>query len=189
MTELHHRITDPEVRELATASALIAADYVEPGEDPWQLSPFGWIRTTQSRRRGAIGEKLVASWCAAKGFDVIRSPDSNADRIIEGLRVEIKFSTLWDTGVYKFQQIRDQDYEYCFCLGISPFDAHAWFIPKSALNEHVIGHTGQHGGANSLETAWISFPAIAAHAWMAEYGGRLGAVRNLITSAARNRRT
>jgi hypothetical protein len=44
--------------------------------------------------------------------------------LINGHRVEIKFSTLWQEGIYNFQQIRDQNYEYAVCLGISPFEAH-----------------------------------------------------------------
>jgi hypothetical protein len=56
----------------------------------------------------------VAGWCAAKGLDVTSSRNPEADRVIAGKRVEIKFSTLWESGVYKFQQIRDQDYEYFF---------------------------------------------------------------------------
>jgi hypothetical protein len=88
-------ITDPEVQEPAAYAQMIRADYEEDGPDPWKDSPFGWIKQRPSRQVGAIGEKLVAAWCAANGFDVVKSPDSEADRIIQGRRVEIKFSTLW----------------------------------------------------------------------------------------------
>ncbi|MDA8399734.1 MAG: hypothetical protein M0008_06755 [Actinomycetota bacterium] len=54
--------------------------------------------------------------------------------------MEIKVSTLWQSGVYKFQQIRDQEYDYLLYLGVPPFDAHAWLLPKSVLFEHVIAH-------------------------------------------------
>ena len=60
----------------------------------------------------------------AKGFDVAKSPDSQADRIIAGARAEIKTSTLWKNGVYMFQQLRDQNYAFVICLGISPLNAH-----------------------------------------------------------------
>jgi hypothetical protein len=171
------QITDPEVQILAGVAGLIESDYAEPDEDPWAGSPFTWIRRCPSRQRGAIGEQLVAGWCAAKGLDVIRTRDSEADRVIQGHRVEIKFSTLWEKGIYKFQQVRDQDYEVLFCLGISPFDAHAWLLPKSVLLDYVIGHTGQHTGAAGTDTAWITVVPGAAPAWMAPYGDRLGDVR------------
>ncbi|MGH9180280.1 MAG: hypothetical protein ACRDY5_00990 [Acidimicrobiales bacterium] len=120
-------IDDPEVQLLASIAGALRGDYVTGGADPWLGSPFEWIKKTpSSRRRGKIGEQLVAGWSAAKGLDVIASPDSEADRIIHGYRIEVKFSTMWETGIYRFQQVRDQNYDYAFCLGVAPFDAHAW---------------------------------------------------------------
>lgn len=178
-------ISDPEVQVLAGIAATIQLDYAPASEDPWAGSPFQWILAQPSRRKGAIGEQLVAGWCAAKGFDVVRSGDSEADRIIEGHRVEITFSTLWAGGGYKFQQIRDQRYEYLFCIGVAPFDAHAWLIPKPVLLEHVIGHTGQHTGAAGTDTAWLGFNAANPYPWMAPYGPRLSDVRRLLQENGR----
>jgi len=115
----------------------------------------------------------VAGWCAAKGLDVTRSEDSESDRVIAGLKTEIKFSTLWKSGVYKFQQFRDQDYEIAICLGISPSDAHCWAITKSVLRAHVIGHTPQHGGRSGSDTAWLSFIPAGVPDWLRPCGGRL----------------
>jgi hypothetical protein len=173
-------ISDAEVQQLAAISAMIAPDYAPDANDPWLGSPFKWIKSQPSRTVGAIGEKLVSGWCAAKGFDVTRSPDSEADRLIQGRRIEIKFSTLWANGGYKFQQIRDQDYEYCFCLGVSPFDAHAWLIPKDALLEYVIGHMGQHTGAQGSDTAWLGFQVGHEYPWMNQFGGSLSEVNELL---------
>lgn len=114
-------ITDPEVNLLASIAGTIHQDYMAGEADPWEGSPFAWIKGRPSRQVGAIGEKLVAGWCAAKGFDVTAALNSDADRVIHGHRVEVKFSTLWASGGYKFQQIRDQNYDYLFCLGLSPF--------------------------------------------------------------------
>ena len=177
------RIKDTEVAALAQVASLLELDHKAPLDDPWKGSPFRWIKSHPSRTVGAIGEALVAGWSASKGFDVIRSGDSDADRIIQGHRIEIKFSTLWKSGVYKFQQIRDQDYDYCFCLGVSPFDAHAWLLPKSVLNEHVIGKMGQHTGAGAQDTAWLSFPVGDEYKWMKPHGGTLATVRDLLTKA------
>lgn len=170
-------IDDPEVQALAAIAGTIALDYARADDDPWNGSPFQWILGLPSRSRGAVGEALVAGWSAAKGFDVVRSPDSQADRIIAGKRIEIKFSTLWKSGGFKFQQIRDQDYDYCFCLGLSPFDAQAWLLPKAVLHEYVIGHMGQHTGAAGQDTAWLGFQADSPYPWMAPFGDRLANVR------------
>jgi hypothetical protein len=179
------QIQDPEVKLLAALAATLEPDYVRGDDDPWQGSPFAWIQTRPSRQKGAIGEALVAGWAAAKGFDVARTGDSDADRLIHGHRVEIKYSNLWtDNGIYKFQQIRNQRYEFCFCLGISPFDASAWFIPKAELmGELKEGLSPQHGGRTGQDTRWLSFPADAPPAWLSPFGGRLGAVAELIAQA------
>lgn len=185
MTSSHRLITDPEVGVLADLAGSLAGDYASAVDDPWLGSPFQWILSLPSRSKGAVGEALVAGWCATKGFDVVRTGDSEADRIIEGHRVEIKFSTLWKSGVFTFQQIRDQDYSYCFCIAVSPFDAQAWLLPKAELRQYVIGHMGQHTGARGADTAWLSFKAGSPYDWMAPYGGRLSDVRELIVRNGR----
>ena len=153
--------------------------YVTNAVDPWHGSPFAWILKQPARTKGAIGEKLVEEWYRANEIDVQRSPDSEADRIVNGVRMEIKMSTLWSSGGYKFQQIREQNYDYCFCLGLSPSKVHAWLLPKSTLRKNVIGVTGQHTGANGADTAWIGFQADQPHDWMKPYGGTLDAVLEL----------
>lgn len=189
MTAQYHKIENPEVRELAAYAEMIRSDYPADELDPWRDSPFGWIKKRLSRQVGAIAEKLVAAWCAAKGFDVVRTGDSEADRVIEGYRFEIKFSTLWKSGVYKFQQIRDQDYDYLFTLGVSPYDAHAWVLPKSILSQKVIGRMGQHTGSDARDTAWLSVKIGNEHEWMRPYGGNLATVHNIISRLGTNPHT
>lgn len=58
-------------------------------------------------------------------------------------------------------------------IGMSPFDAHCWVIPKTVLRQHVIGHTPQHTGRGDSDTFWLSFVASSPPAWLAAYGGRL----------------
>lgn len=172
-------IKDDEVNALAGIAAKLAPTYVDPERDPWAGSPFAWIRTRPSRQVGKIGEQLVADWAAAKGLRVSRTGDAEADRVIDGRRVEIKFSTLWAGGGYKFQQIRDQRYELLLCLGLSPFNASCWVIPKmdiqSALRgtSQLDGLTGQHTGAAAADTHWLSFHAERPPDWLRRYGGTL----------------
>jgi hypothetical protein len=166
---------DPEVATLARISSTLELDYV--GVDTaWQGSPFAWIRTRPSRQRGAIGENLLSGWLAARSFNVLRSPDTEADRIIEARRVEIKFSTLWESGNYKFQQIRDQNYDMLICLGVSPFDAHCWVLSKAEVLHHWKGTNdipAQHGGAAGKDTAWLTVRPESCPQWLAAYGGSL----------------
>lgn len=175
-------IDDPDVRILAMLAAGLEVDYVKSDDDPWLGSPFEWILHVPSRTKGAIGEALVAGWAAAKGFDVLRSRNSDADRVIHGHRIEIKMSTLWRSGGFKFQQIRDQEYDYCLCIGIQPFDAQAWLLPKAVLRKYVFGHMGQHTGAAGTETSWLGFQNGQAFEWMEPYGSRLATVERLLVS-------
>lgn len=167
------QITDPDVRLLATMASSLEPDYVDEKDSQWARSPFAWIKTRPSRQRGKIGEQLVAGFCAAKGLDVVASGDTEADRIIAGYRVEIKFSTVWKSGRYTFQQIRDQDYAYLICLGLAPFDAKCWVASKAELYKHVIGHTPQHAGRAGSDTFWLHFPAGQPPEWLRPRGGRL----------------
>ena len=96
------RTSDPDYRLFTTIAGTLKKEYVSTGPDPWSDSPFSWIRSEPSRRRAKIAEQLVEDYCKAKGLHVTRSPDSEADRLIEGHRVEIKSSTLWEGGDYAF---------------------------------------------------------------------------------------
>lgn len=171
---MQYAITDPDVATLVAIAGMLKGNDIREGAgDPWAGSPFAWIRTCPPRQVGKTGEQLVAGWCAARGLDVTSSRDSQADRVIAGRRVDIKFSTLWKSGVYKFQHIRDQDDEFALCLGISLFDAHGWVIPRDVLRQRVIGHTPQHAGQRGADTFWLSVEAASPPEWLAEDGGCL----------------
>lgn len=157
---------------LSTAANYIKNDF-DLSNEIWKDSPFKWVKNLSSGSKGRLGKHLVYQWCALKGLPVGRAPDSDADMSINGHRVEIKFSTLWGKGIYKFQRIRNQNYEYAVCLGISPHNAHCWVINKSILLSNVIGHLGQHTGAGGQETAWITITPTDPPAWLSECGGTL----------------
>lgn len=163
-----------EYRALVGISKSLQAEYHREN-NLWKDSPFAWIKLRPSRSVGAIGEAMVAAWMVMHGFGVQRSPDSQADRIIEGKRVEIKFSTLWKNGAYCFQQIRDQNYDFMVMLGISPHDAHCWVIPKAdlmTLRENG-ALTGQHTGHGAKETTWVQLRPDNTNPHFAPYGNGL----------------
>ena len=88
-----------------------------------------------------------------------------------------------EEGFYKFQQLRDQNYDFAICLGLSPFDAHCWVLPKEILIERMktgdIPH--QHGGARGRDTYWLTVYPEAVPEWLNEWGGRLGTAIESIT--------
>lgn len=141
----------------------------------WENSPFAWIRQQPSRRVGAIGEAFARELLAQNGVLVTRPTSSEHDMITDGVRTEVKFSTLWETGRYKFQQIRDQAYDGALLLGLSPHQANAWYVPKTVLMQAWASGqlVGQHGGGGAKETAWIEVIPSAPPAWLAPYGPTL----------------
>jgi len=157
---------------LATAANYIKND-IEKDRKEWEDSPFYWILRLPAGSKGKLGSNLIKQWCALKGLTIGTSPDSEADLLINNHRVEVKFSSLWETGIYRFQQIRDQNYEFIICLGISPHDAHCWVIDKATLREKVIGHMGQHTGRASKETSWLTVNPKSPPDWLMEFGGSL----------------
>ena len=175
-------IEDSEVQLLAGCSITLREQHPDR-EAIWKGSPFAWIEKRPSRQKGAIAEKLISGYLALKGFDIIRSPDTEADRIIANKRAEIKTSFLWGNQTYKFQQLRDQNYDFALCLGISPFDACCWVIPKQIIMEkwrsgEIIP---QHGGSSGTDTAWFSVAPQSPPEWIDEWGGRLAeAVEKII---------
>lgn len=169
---------------LATAANYIRGDFQEESA-LWTGSRFEWVLKLPAGSKGKLGKQLVYQWCALKGLSVDRCSDSEADMLVNNHRVEVKFSTLWKSGIYKFQQIRDQNYEYSVLLGISPFEAHCWVLSKAILKRYVIGHMGQHTGTEGKETAWITVNPQNPPEWLAPYGGSLDKAYSVLKSLSR----
>jgi len=175
---------NPEFELLATAANFIRPEF-EKVNSAWEGSQFQWVTSLPSASKGKLGKRLVYQWCALKGLSIDSSPDPEADMMINGHRVEIKFSTLWEVGIYKYQQIRDQNYEYAVCLGISPFEAHCWIASKNLLKKYVIGHMGKHTGSGGQETAWFAVNPKSPPGWLLPYGGTLEQAYKVLKSLSR----
>jgi len=170
------KIADPDVAILAGLSRTLRPAYKDKDLN-WVGSPFSWVKARpSSSQRGKIGAQLVEGWCEAKGLNVAGPVNRGHDRIIEGMRTEIKFSTAWDNGGYKFQQFRDQDYDIAICLGVSPFDAHCWTFTKQELFTWIRLKLikQQHGGERGTDTWWFTVqPPDNVPSWLVGHGGRL----------------
>lgn len=165
-------IADREAQVLARVSQALQKEY-DQREKAWEGSPFAWIKHCPSRQIGTICERLVSRYLETRGFRIAKSPDTEADRLVDGVRVEIKSSTLWEGGFYQFQQLRDQNYRFVLCLGISPYDAHCWAIPKRVVMEQWQsgGIVSQHGGRRGKDTAWLRVTPGKEPGWLRKWGG------------------
>jgi hypothetical protein len=178
--------SDSDFKLFASAAQFIKSEF-EEDRTTWNGSPFEWVLNLPSGSKGKLGKRLVYQWCALKGLSIDSSPDSDADMLVNKHRVEIKFSTLWKVGIYKFQQLRDQDYEYSILLGVSPFEAHCWVVSKRILKKYVIGHMGQHTGSAGQETAWLSVNPQSPPEWLTECGGTLDQAYLVLKSLSHKR--
>ena len=180
--------TLPDFDLLATAANFIKREF-EGNQLDWSGSPFEWVLSLPSGSKGKLGKRLVYQWCALNGLSIEGSPDSDADMLVNKHRVEIKFSTLWKARIYKFQQLRDQNYEYSILLGVSPFEAHCWVVSKKILKKYVIGHMGQHTGSAGQETAWITVNPQSPPDWLLDCGGTLDQAYLVLKSLSNKKRT
>jgi site-specific DNA-methyltransferase (adenine-specific) len=140
--------TQPDFEMLASLAMYIRNDLEEQNE-VWGSSSFSWVTQLPAATKGKLGRNLIASWCAAKGLTIDYPKDTKASLIINGYRIATKFSTLWSVGSYKFQQIRNEGYDYLICLGISPSEAHCWIFNR----EYIVDKAKpQHKGADFFLT-------------------------------------
>jgi site-specific DNA-methyltransferase (adenine-specific) len=163
-------ITIQDFQLLVSASSYLKLDLESPGGE-WEESPFGWILDLPPAAKGKLGRHLILTWCISKGFSVDHSVEKDASLLINGKRVNTKFSTLWSGGIYKFQQIRDLNYDYLICMGISPDEAHCWILRKDdVLSNAKIQHKGR--GEKGSEY-WISVNPNSPPPWITTSGGTL----------------
>ncbi len=169
----HPIVTQPPANyDLLVSAASYLRNELEGEFGVWEDSPFQWTLVLPPAKKGKLGRNMIATWCAMKGFSVEKLGDPDASLLINGYRIATKFSTLWSGGLYKFQQVRDTGYDFVFCLGISPDQAHAWIFPREfALKNATI----QHGGKKGTEY-WITIKPAALPSWVLSYGGTLDQV-------------
>jgi hypothetical protein len=159
-----------------TLSNNYPADLKTPEDLAWERSPFDWIRKKASSTKGRIGRDFVAALLQSAGFKSYRKGVSLE---VNGKIVQIKTSFKWGAGEFKFEQFRDNGYDFVFCLGLHPDSSYGWLIPKEELivdgfMQDREGLTAQHGGqkqAEDLEDLWLTVNPSNAQDWLTRYGG------------------
>jgi site-specific DNA-methyltransferase (adenine-specific) len=158
----------PEFMMLAATASYLQKD-LEEVSDLWKDSPFEWMLQLPPRSKSKLARSLVASWLTSKGLFPERTKDSSEVLVLEGVQYAIKFSMLWKTGIYQFQQIRSQGPDHVICFGISPLEVHCWVFERDYAIKH--GKT-QHKGAEGVEY-WLAVDPNRVPSWAAGHGGSL----------------
>ncbi len=87
---------------LEKISASLSAEY--PEDQAWANSSFAWIRTLPPASKGTVGRNLATGLLQHYGFTVSASKHCIG---VNGQRISVKTSLMWEAGVVKFQNIRD----------------------------------------------------------------------------------
>jgi hypothetical protein len=115
-----------------TAAAQIEQRYATD-VDEWESSPFRWLKRLPTASRAKAAEGIITALLSSAGFRVGPRTDSTHDCTVEGVPVRVKFSTLWSSQRYTFQQLPTGGTALVVLLGVSPNEAHAWIATTAAL--------------------------------------------------------
>ncbi len=153
-----------------------------PEDEAWEGSPFDWFRKKASATKGKIGRDLVASVLDSNGFDPARR---GMGFEVNKRSIRVRTSLMWGGGDFKFEQFRDTDFDFVFCLGLYPESAYGWLIPKGELIQNGNlqdreGLTPQHGGQAGTEDFWLSINTSSTPAWLEPYGGSIDAISKVL---------
>ncbi|MFV1949956.1 MAG: site-specific DNA-methyltransferase, partial [Anaerolineales bacterium] len=101
-----------EFQKSASDSTVIRST-LQTQNDYWKDSPFEWVLQIPARRKSVLGKHLIESYLSRNNFIVSGTSNKfGVNILVNGKIVSIKFSTLWEGGYYKLQQIRENNYEY-----------------------------------------------------------------------------
>lgn len=151
---------------------------IEEKYDLWKKSPFEWIIQLPARTKGKVARQLLLKWFSAKGLNVQKGTETSETLQIGQDEYALKFSTLWTTHIYKFQQIKENGPDKIICFGLSPLQVHCWIIDKSLAIENG---NPQHKGSGNSEY-WISVDPEDIPDWINKFGGTLEQATRLLNS-------
>lgn len=124
--------------------------------DQYKGSPFEKLVMLHSRSKGAIFEDIVEEFMTANGHVVQHCSTSEYDRIIDGINVEIKGSTLWkDTNAFTWQQIREkEEWQAIIFLAVYYDRIEIYYDTR----DHILSYPQlqpQHNGGKGEDTLWL----------------------------------
>lgn len=136
---------------------LVDENMIRPDElDPRYVgSPFQHLKVMHAKQKGKRFEMITSDVCQKLGHKVEKPTNTDHDRIIDGIKSEIKGSTLAKgTDHFSFLQIRpDQDYERMIFSMFYPNELVLMEMDKQTIRKCIDDGVfkKQHGGnkANS----------------------------------------
>ena len=133
----------------------------EKMDERYVNSPFKHLKPMHAKQKGSRFEKIVSNVLTQLGHTIQKAENSDHDRIINGVKVEIKGATLVKKKDYfSFLQIRpDQDYHLMMFAMFYPND----FVLMEMEKEQVIKNVElgifkkQHEGKSGSSKTYLYF--------------------------------
>lgn len=177
-SEKHNiKVQDKEFLFFAKTSSDLQEN-LEKKSNQWKGSPFEWITELPPRTKGKIAREMLIKWLNWKGIELEKLSDSSETIIINNHEYALKFSTLWQSGTYMFQQIKRDGPFFIICFGLSPVKLHLWIINSNLAIEYG---NPQHKGADNSEY-WISIDPKEIPDWIKQYGDDFNSAISIIKS-------
>jgi hypothetical protein len=146
--------------------------------DSYVDSAFLPLKNMSSRKKGKYFERIAKEYLLNLGFVISKASSTDNDFIVEGIKVEVKGSFLWEGNKgFKFQQIRtNQNYDVIIFISIFPdkIEFHACSKDSSKKNLEVQDKDGnwiynQHGGKKNNSGAFYIFGFPNEINWMTKF--------------------
>ena len=106
-------------------------------KDPYSGSSLRSFKNLSSKRKGKFFEALCQEYYESLERKVTKPENSQHDRIIDGLKKEIKGSFLWGEGThFRWQQIRvDDDYDQVIFMAAYPDRIELYEADKQTIKD------------------------------------------------------
>ena len=142
---------------------LIDADLLveEKLDERYVNSPFKHLKNIPAKQKGSRFEKIVSNVMTKLGYTIQKPENSDHDLIINGVKVEIKGSTLAkNKNHFSFLQIRpDQDYHLMMFAMFYPNELVLMEMEKEQIKKNVQSKTfkKQHGGKKGGDETYLYY--------------------------------
>lgn len=160
---------DREFGQWAKNSLALAE--AESEHSMWSNSPFEWISSLSAGSKSKIIKQLLDRWLIAHHIPFENSPELPGGRWIDGHLVQIKTSMLWKSGIYRFQQIKSNDCNYFWLVGLSPDQVNLWVVPRAELECNLT--RAQHKLDGVVESYMLEISPERVPEWLEPFGGSL----------------
>lgn len=148
---------DTPASTAALSASAVAAEFArrwEPRTSLYDTSPFLPLTKLSARTKGAEFERIFEWWATQSGFACEKPKSTDYDRIVNGLRVEVKGSFLTTSRGFVWQQIRvRQDYDIVALMAFHPDRLELFGCTRAVAHEHLTRQDAdgnwphnQHGG-------------------------------------------